>query len=229
MRGRAVFVVAPGPSLDQFPKSRLDDFVTIGVNSAAELMSPTFWLFQEGLFMKKYYPIYNSSWIKSIVTVERRAEKMESILQDRKWIYTYQSEGERVLKRSGGEFAPWRNLNMKPTFLPGRNSVAANAISLAVLMEAKVVVLVGVDLAIEDDGKYYANGVKRNPGPKNRPRALSASRAWMSKAAKYGVWRGPKLLTTSPYLRFRNVRRCSIGEAISEAEEAESSGCPGRA
>lgn len=220
-RGGAVFVVAPGPSLDSFPREALYDQVTIGVNSTAELFSPTFWLFQEGIFCKKYHGIYTSGWLKRIVTTWARVSVILPLLPKGKEVYGYSFRTKSVLrmrKDRAPEGKPYW-YDETDTFLPGHNTVAANAMSLAVLMEPALIVLVGVDLYWDDSIPYYAHGVKRNSGPKDRFRALSASRAWMNKAATRGVWSGTRIVTTSPWLKLRGVRRVSPGTALKEAGE----------
>jgi hypothetical protein len=218
MAGEAVYVVAPGPSLDDFPKSALSNNVTIAVNSAAELIEPTFWIFQEGIFCKKYNGIYTSDRINRIVTTEVRAKVICKYLEKPKRLYTYSYLNQRVLRvdRSTGKDPFWSN--EQTSFLPGHCSISANGMSLARLMGAKLIVIIGVDLHYSGD-KYYADGVKRNTGPRLRGRALSASRAWMRKAAASKVWHGPTILTTSNTLSLRGIKRVSVEKAISEVDK----------
>jgi hypothetical protein len=217
--GGVVFVLAPGSSFDKFPREELYKFTTIGVNSIAELFSPAFWLFQEGVLCKKYHSIYTSRWIPRIVTTWDRATMLRPLLPEGKGLYCYDFKHRsalRMRKDKAPEGKPyWYDSEL--AFVPGHNSVAANAMSLAVLMKPSLLVLVGIDLRYKGD-YYYAHGVKRNPGPRFRDKALSASRAWMGKAAKRGVWAGPEIITTSPWLKLRGVRRVTVEDALEKAE-----------
>lgn len=216
-RGGVVYVLAPGPSYDDFPQDMLLRVPTIGVNSIAERISPDFWMFQEGIFCKKYHPIYTTRWIKNIVTTRDRCLIIRDLLPEKKGLYSYRFLDMSVLGMEVGDNFPFWS-SPEEEFIPGRNSIAANAMSLAVLMNPKLIVLVGVDLR-KHDGRYYCEGIRKNRGPRLQERALSASRAWMTKAARKGVWRGPEIVTTSPLLSLRGVRRVSIDVAIQKTKE----------
>jgi hypothetical protein len=224
-RGKVVFVVAPGVSFDAFPKEFMDDFTTIGVNSIAEIYSPTYWLFQEGYFCKKYHQIYTSPWIRNVVTSWPRAAILQKVLPAGKGLYAYGFNKRSVFRavQDDAFVNPEKPFWHDPdeAWLPGHNSVAANAMSLAVLMGAGLMVLVGVDLHWSKEG-YYADGIRRNSGPRDRTRALSASRAWMGKAAKKGVWRGPRIITSSRTLKLRGVENFSAGKVVEIVREFES-------
>ena len=210
--GRTVYVLAPGSSFDRFPKDDLRDEITIGVNSIVEIFEPTFAFWQEGTLCKKYYPFYSSGHIDRLVTTWTRVQFLKKVIPPGRTVYGYQEKSRRVLsgakeiRGSVGAGRPWW-YDREFSFLPGRNSIAFNALSLAVLMQPLRIVLVGLDLHYED--KYYADGIRINRGPRNRRRALSASKAWGSKAAKRGVWSctGIPIQTTSPWLRFRGIER----------------------
>lgn len=214
--GGVVFVVAPGPSLDTFPKEVLSEYTTIAVNAACEIISPTFALFQEGILCKKYYRVYTTEWVKRVVTTKAR-QFIERLLPTGHEIYTYQYLDLPCL-RNAKKNVPlyWRNPEYR--FLPGRNSISTNALSLACLMGASLVVLVGVDFHMGNEGEqYYANGVHINQGPRLRSRALRAGFAWASLAARKGVWNGPRIISTSPWLNLKGIQRVSVKEAIESA------------
>jgi hypothetical protein len=219
--GSVVYVVAPGPSLDDFPRDRLKTATIIAVNSAVEVVRPTWWIFQEGMFCKKYHPVYTSRRVKAIVTTETRCQTLAKLLSKPKELYFYSYRLQSVLRmrRDTGKIPFWAN--RESSFLPGRCSVAANAISLAVLMSPSLIVLVGVDLSYNGE-KYYCEGIRRNPGPNLRHKALIASKAWMSKAAQRKVWAGPRIITTSKTLRLRGIHRVSVETALKETEICES-------
>lgn len=215
-----VFVVAPGPSLDLFPKSELKGRTTIGVNSALELAPLEFWIFQEGIIGKKYFPLYSSGLVKNVVTTRDRAEFLYRILPKEVNLFRYCYFDTSVLRmeKDVGFHPFWKRPN--EFFLPGRCSITANALSLAVLMKPALVVCVGLDMAMPD-GKYYADGVKRNPGPRLKEKALSVGSSWMWIAAKKGVWSGPRIITTSPWLRMPRFKRVSVEDALKEVERNE--------
>lgn len=216
LEGEVCFVLAPGPSLDEFPRGDLDRFVTIGVNSLLEIYRPTYWIFQEGIFCKKYKELYSDPKLVGVVAKQSRTPVIQKFIEKPTKLYWFTSDRHRVLthKRTSDIQPFW--YREEESFLPGHCSISANAISLARLMNPRLIVLVGIDLRY-DGAKYYADGVKRNSGPRLRDRALSASRAWMSKAARFGVWKGAEIVTSSSSLSLRGVKRKSADQILEMA------------
>jgi hypothetical protein len=217
-KDRIVFVTCPGPSLSDFPKQLFDLGLVIAVNSALELVDRCdVFVFQEGLFSKNYVPIYRSKRVKSIVTTVSRAELVRHLIPAAKPLYSYEARKAKVLSGPRGKRGewppPWHNPEKR--ILPGHCTAAANALSLAVLMRPRRTVLVGMDLNFGPDGQYYSPGVKRNPGPRDKIKALAASRAWMSLAARHGVWSASEVVTTSTILNLRGIKRVSPNESVS--------------
>lgn len=221
MTGKVVVIVAPGPSLDLFPKKRLEDFTTIGVNSALELVPRLdYWVFQEGIIGKRYHPLYTTGRCGAVVTTRDRIPIMEKVLPGSVGLYKYTYYDTSVLRmpREVDFYPYWRRPEID--FLPGRCTITANALSLAVLMRPRMIVFVGLDFFIEGE-KYYADGVKRNTGPRLRKRALSAGSAMMYIFAKHQVWAGVRKITTSPWLRMKGIVNLELKEALKEMKGGE--------
>lgn len=216
-RGRLVAVLGPGPSISDFPLEKLEGVATIGVNSLLEVYRPNFFLFQEGFFAKRYRHLYTPAGRPDIVTTWPR-RFISCLLPAGKRLFCYDYLAHSVLRMEKGWQAPYW-LDPIRGFLPGRCSVAANAISLGVLMAAARILLVGIDLVSSPKGEYYVEGVRVNPGPRNRAKALGAGAAWMNLAARAGAWKGPIMYTTSPWLRLRGAKRISVDQAVSMVEE----------
>jgi hypothetical protein len=216
-----VFVVAPGPSLDDFPHDELQKYTTIGVNSAIEVVKCSYFCAYEGTLFKRFYSLYTGDRIDRIITDWSRSF-IAPLLPAGKELYCYKYLDLSVLRmKTDVDFHPfWRR--PEEHFLPGRSSITANALSLAVLMRPRLIVTVGLDLAMTAE-KYYASGVKINPGPRLRRRALHAGQAWMWLASRKGVWRGPEIVTTSPTLKLKGVKRVNVAEALKKANEVHES------
>lgn len=184
--GRAVLVVAPGPSFASFPRDELERHPTIGVNSALELCPLDYWLFAEPVLAKDYRALYSSGRAKNVVSTRYQAHAvLERVLPESVGLFWFryghaskfdpEDDDLSVIRmaRTG-----WLESGRRPwwarpdkVFLPGRCSVATHAVSLAVLMGAAVVVTVGVDLKYDvGTGAYYAPGVTINQGPGRKPR-----------------------------------------------------------
>lgn len=208
-KGKTVYVLAPGPSFDDYSKDKLKEQITIGVNSIVEIFEPTYALWQEGILCKKYFSYYSTGHVQNLVTTWSRANLLQKLFPKGRSLYAYESLSRRVLSgsRDCSNGRPWW-YDAETSFLPGKNSVAFNAMSLAVIMGAAQIVLVGVDMYLGHN-RYYATGITKNRGPKNQILALAASRAWGSKAAARGVWTctGAKIKTTSPWLKFSGISR----------------------
>lgn len=215
--GRVVVIAAPGPSFAEFPVDVLERArFTIACNAALELFRPWAWIGQEGTLIKKYHELYAGDRVVNIVTTETRTKIIKHVLPAGKTVYCYDtgpSLKERQLSATPVWWWPQRN------FLPGRSTIAANALSLAELMRPRACLLVGVDFAYSNDD-YYAAGVVRNPGPRLRAKALGAGRAWCQYALSWRAWRGLDLYTTSTRLRLgRRFKRISVSDAVDMIEE----------
>jgi hypothetical protein len=211
--GKVVYVLAPGPSFEDFPKEVLGNFITIGMNGLLEIYWPDYWIFQEGIFVKKYMDLYRYGETHSIVTTLVRSAFMRQFLPKGRTIYEYFARDHSVLKmpKDTGHEPYWYWPEEK--FLPGRSSIASNALSLAVLMRAELIVLVGIDFKMRED-QYYAGGIVKNTGPRLKEKALSAGRAWFYLASMTRVWRGPKIITTSATLNAKGIQKVTIDKAI---------------
>ena len=218
-KGKVVFIVAPGPSFEDFPIEQLGGQITIGVNSTLELMKPKYWLFQEGILAKKYFPYYaQADATENIVTTIVRTDMLKYIVPSGKTLWYYQSE-PRITSKFSKPAPHWRWPEVH--FLPGRCSVASTAMSLAELMRPRAIVLIGVDFATKC-GQYYSDGVMRNPGPTVRDKALGAGRAWCLYAISKRAWRAAPIYTTSPYLKLgRRISRISIDRALQLTEDSK--------
>jgi len=212
-KGKVVYVLAPGPSFEDFPKDVLSGFTTIGMNGLLEIYWPTYWIFQEGIFVKRYMDLYRYGNTHNIVTTLVRSEFMRQFLPEGKTIYEYFARDLSVLKmdKDTGHVPYWYWPEEK--FLPGRSSIASNALSLAVLMRAELIVLVGIDFKMRE-AQYYANGIVKNSGPRLKEKALSAGKAWFYLASMARVWKGPKIITTSVTLNAKNIKKVTIDKAI---------------
>ena len=211
--GKVVYVLAPGPSFEDFPRDELDRFTTIGMNGILEIYWPTYWIFQEGTFIKKYMDLHRYGKTTNIVTTTVRAEFMKQFLPKDRTLYEYFARDHSVLNmdKNTGNTPYWYWPEEK--FLPGRSSIASNALSLAVLMRAELIVLVGIDFKMRV-GQYYAGGIVKNSGPRLKEKALSAGKAWFYLASMTRVWKGPKIITTSTSLNAKNIEKVSTDKAI---------------
>jgi hypothetical protein len=213
-----VYVLGPSPTLNDFPEKVLKHFTTIGMNAVLERFFPTYWIFQEGIFVKRYMDIYRTGDTANIVTTATRAKFMQQFLPKGRTLYEYEARDLSVLKmdKDTGHTPYWYWPEEK--FLPGRSSIASNALSLAVLMRPALVVLVGVDFKMRD-GQYYSGGIRKNPGPRLREKALSAGRAWFYLAARSGVWSSTQVITTSTTLNAKFIKKVTIDDAIEMSME----------
>jgi hypothetical protein len=215
--GRAVIVAAPGPSFASFPRDALLAHPTIGVNAILEILDPTYWVFAEPFFTRNYRKLYSESRAKIVTTRFQSIAALELLLPAGRDLFWFRyghaprldqddrrdplnpKAGLSVLnmpKPADGR-KPWWSIPEKG-FLPGRCSVTTHAVSLAILLGAAAVILVGADFTHTDDAAYYAPGVTINHGPRRKTKALACGRNWAQLAAKKGVWEGTDLMTVSP-------------------------------
>jgi hypothetical protein len=219
-RGSVVVVAAPGPSFASFPVEELRIRTTIGVNALPELFLPDYWIWQEKTFARLYFDLYSTGKIRRVVTTRKR-EFLGRLMPEGSELYCFQYQDvalKKYCREPGrpGWFYPERE------FLPGHASISSNALSLAVLMNPRLVVVVGVDFSYSGDG-YYSPGVNLNRGPKvhNRARALESGAKWMSEAAQRRIWAGPRIITTSPTLDIWGIERLSVDQALAAMREVE--------
>jgi hypothetical protein len=218
LAGKAVFLVAPGPSLSEFPKGELLRRTTIGVNAVPEYFPPTYWNFQEKYFCRAYLNLYREGPVKRIITTLARSF-MAKIMPEGSELYTYDYHLLDLKDHWDPKLQPpWRSPGDR--FLPGRSSITSNALSLAVLTGAKLVVLVGVDFSVPE-GRYYVPEVTINRGPKDRERSLKAGLSFFGWGISRGVWRGPRIVSTSPHRKVPGIEHLSVGEALEAADACE--------
>ena len=185
--GEQVFIVAPGPSLEKFPLDVLVGRSVIVVNAAVELLDPVqyrWWLFTDKRFTWLYRKETRRTLGLKLVTREPPAIKLAKYFNGDA-LYVFNNDPP-VKPYSDTHRLWWYYPEEK--FLPGHTTVIANALSLACLMNAARVVLVGVDLYFEGD-KYYAGNIQKNPGPRNRWNALMVQSRWLrNHIDKHGTW-----------------------------------------
>lgn len=185
-RGRPVFVVCPGWSLDLFPLDELRSTATIAVNAAIEVFDPTWWLFVEPKLIRTYMRWIKDGRIRSVVTHRWNAWMRQWMAGGTVWGYQYVAQIRHRIKGAD----PWW-LWPAANFLPGHCTVTAHAISLSEIMGASKIVLVGADQCVSPANRNYCKGVSLNDGPWWPTGALDAGRDWISAGIRQGLWKTP--------------------------------------
>lgn len=213
--GKAVFVLCPGPSLTLFPRDVLARATTLAVNSAVEVYIPTFWVFNEPKLIRFFWkPLIAENRVGVIVT-ERPNAWISPWLPAGASIYWY--EYQLPIRRRIKGAKPWW-LWPERSFLPGHATVTANAVSLAELLGARIVVLVGCDQTVYPGGKYYCDGVGLNPGPWDPQGAIKAGREWFESALLGKKLWGVPIVQVAPSCVLR-VPQISPEDAVALVEE----------
>lgn len=226
LEGELLFVVAPGPTAKsvQEDPSALDGQKVLALNSSIEFLpDPTWWMYADKRFSQIYARELHTDWPKAVIMLATQARKHQRIYKGELFVYDYQlsfrelKKQRRGVELNGNPFWYWP----ERSFLPGRCSVFSNAMSLALIMKPRAIVLVGVDFE-ESGPDYYVSSVTRNKGPTQRRRALDSGANWFSKNYGKGVWPGlPPIVSTNPRLGSRipevPVRHLTLEEACGGA------------
>lgn len=213
LEGKVLYIVAPGPSLSGFPIEKLAGKYSIALNSAIEFFNPTWWMFTDKKIFRRYLGHIKKNPNQSIATIKNyvngiRRRGFEGDIYE----FEYQC---RVLRRVENKdpWWWWDEIN----FLPGRTTVSCNALSFAQILRPKKIILVGIDFFVVG-GKYYTDGVRMNPGPRDKKRALKSGANWMRKGFKKKIWT-LDTYTTSIYLRSYigdYVKYITVEEAVND-------------
>lgn len=127
------FIIGNGPSLNDQPVHLLEDYFTVGVNRAFQMLDPTILLWQDiSLWNTEYQTLHNTQALK----VSR------DVSDPRKIYYNFH------LKGGGYKFDP-----STTHILHGRGSSGPLAVQLAVAMGCRPIVLLGMDCTRGPDGK----------------------------------------------------------------------------
>jgi hypothetical protein len=176
-----LYVVGSGPSVDDFPLERLAGRVSVALNHAVDLFEPAFWLYGDPKFGRSAASkIVRRRAPLCIVTNEKLLKWIKPHLKPGSVVYTFENHSGKG-----------------PDFLAGRWTVATIALSLASLMGAWRVVLVGVDMGAPN-GQFYSRSLANRP-PAKQLDFMGEWRKWMRKGFKAGIW-SLQVETTSPYL-----------------------------
>lgn len=201
LTGQTIYIVAPGPSSEDFPIVKLKDLPVLAVNSAIEIVSPTWWLFYD-LHFFSLYPEY----------FKRKGPK---IILPRKKIKFWQHE------KICGEFFFYHTRGVKyksPDFLWGHGTIITRALCIARLLNAARIVCIGVDT--EDSEKNgvryrYNRGIKQKESlggtDRKHTRALNAILRSIARVK----WTDVELLTTSQSLAEKIPEFCLVSPSDS--------------
>ena len=197
-----VFLVGRGPSLDDFPRGRLESGFTIALNRAVEaLPGATIWLFGDPKFSKKeakaFFPSYEGTMVcneEHLPHIQRHLESHGR--EDSVFTFTNQGikwEGSRGLRRPH-----WlEDRDQRSGFLPGRWTVATIGLSLAALIGVRRLILVGIDLG-DVEGEWYAKRC-RTKAPGRQADMAGMWRRWVQAGFRKGLWPIDEIVTASPH------------------------------
>lgn len=205
LEGEVLYIVGPGPSAGRVEgdPSILDGQKVLALNSSIEFLSnPTWWMYADKRFSYIYQKELHSAWPQSVIMVEAQTRKFAKTYKGELFSYEYQLQFRALKKARRGV-----DLGEKPfwywperRYLAGRCTIFSHALSLALLMRPRAIVVIGVDFSL-DGSRYYVDSVERNPGPTERERALWAGARWIRENWKKKVWRGlPPMYSVSESL-----------------------------
>ncbi len=183
-RDKTVYILGTGPSLDSYPLERLESSLTIGMNTILNVFDPSFWLFGDGKFARWGAKKYKKTLglCTSLVVNEKHLQFLERHYNEFTVdVYCFTNQDRE-----------------SPRFLAGRWTIATVALSLATLMDAKRVVLIGVDMGAPG-GAFYS----RKVGGKAPGRQLSMMgqwRKWLQYGFKQNLW-PIEVVTVSPHFQ----------------------------
>lgn len=220
LRGRGVFLVAPGPSLADFPSERLTGRLTVAVNSAVELIpEPWVWMYADKRFTYKYRVPLRKGQPPRILVAKHQLGVSRWWPGETVWYYEWQHPVRHYEPKS----TPWWRYPAR-NYLPGHCTVVTNALSFCELTKASPVILVGVDFALRGD-QYYAPGIKYNKGPTGRDRALASGLRWLKAGLDKRLWPSLDIYTTSQELLFllspKRIKKISSGSALEMVKKGE--------
>jgi hypothetical protein len=132
-KNKEIYIVGTGPSLRTFPKEYLESKITIGLNQAWKHLATTFSITVHPDLLLEYENTVSKPTTKWLVKKKAPLEKIS--LDDRKYY---------VFKTVDRDLRIFTNPKEDHLFL-GRG-VQQTAMHLAMLMGAKTIVLVGVDM-----------------------------------------------------------------------------------
>lgn len=209
LRGETAYLLAPGPSLADFPVEKLVGRRLLVVNSAVELTpDPWLWMYADKRFSWKYKEFMKQGRPPRALVAKHQVT-IQRYYAGKIYFFQWQMKLRHRIKGA----RPWWRCD-KRQFLPGRCSVINNALSFLELTGAEHVIMIGVDFECRGD-QYYAPGICFNQGPTRRERALSAGRNWFVGGRKRGLWEPLRLSTTSePWAKFSGLPRLTIDEAL---------------
>ncbi len=202
-KDQTVYILGTGPSLDSYPLDCLDGSLTIGMNTILNVFDPRFWLFGDGKFArwgaKKYKDLLSSG--TSLVVNEKHLQFLErhycELTVD---VYLFTNQDSQ-----------------SPRFLAGRWTIATVALSLATLMDAKRVVLVGVDMGAPG-GLFYSKKVG-GQAPGRQLSMMGQWRKWLQHGFKQNLW-PINIVTVSPHFHEfcpgTPIRSVEIEESLPE-------------
>lgn len=183
-RDQTVYILGTGPSLDSYPLDRLSYSLTIGMNTIVNVFDPSFWLFGDGKFARWGAKKYKNSLSPgtALVVNEKHLQFLErhyfELTID---VYCFTNQNRQSLR-----------------FLAGRWTIATVALSLATLMEAQKVVLIGVDMGAPG-GEFYSKKVG-GEAPGRQLSMMGQWRKWLQHGFRQNLW-PIDVVTVSPHFQ----------------------------
>ena len=221
--GKPLFLVAPGPTSEDFPLDSLQGRNVIALNCAIEILpfTPSFWMFADRAFITRIYPVRIKEGDPPQIIVSKKHLGWMSGFGGQA-VYYYRFYGRRLNVNSG--FVPWWRWRAR-SHLEGRKTIATLALSLAMLMRPTVVFLIGVDFQTKpgDGGEYvYNRSVTGKPNMKigsfNDQRLKSHARGvtHMHRGFSRNNWKDLSIKTLSSSLskEFPQIGLVSVDEAL---------------
>lgn len=200
-RDQTVYILGTGPSLDVYPLDRLDYSMTIGMNTILNVFDPTFWLFGDGKFARWGAKKYKDSLSPGTALVVN--EKHLQFLKRHYFeltidVYCFTNQDSESVR-----------------FLAGRWTIATVALSLATLMDASRVVLIGVDMGAPG-GEFYSKKVGGD-APGRQLSMMGQWRKWLQYGFRQNLW-PLEIVTVSPHFQEfcpgTPIRSISIEESL---------------
>lgn len=196
-KGETVFLLGAGPSLLNFPLDWLLKKKTIVINGAIEIFpEPWIWLFVERAIAKIYGKELKSGKVRRLA-VNRRFKWIEKFFKGKELYYLEWRKPLCAKFQKRGKIFWW---NPEINYLPGHGSIATIGLSLACVLGARRVVMLGVDFSFGQKGEYYNEGIRRHKGPGRKSRALGAGLRSMKTGFKCGLWEQLDVFSICPYV-----------------------------
>jgi len=218
-KGKTVYIVAPGPSMQEFPLDRLAGKVSVAINSTIEVWDGyTYWFYADKRITKIYRRELATKEDWTVVMPQHQAVRIAPTFKGKElYEFHYQIQLKPYLLKNRKRKKPITPYWFDPEriFIPGRASVASNATSFAYLMGARKVILIGVDFCWKD--VYYTPGVVRNKGAalSSKTKVLASGLNWYRSALKR-LWPDLKVFTVSKILSEHapKIKCLSVEEAL---------------